>query len=345
MNNLKRLAVATNLIYNKYSYIFDRIGHFLLTLFSLLLINTYSQNVGIISNKIIILLISLICAFLPIEGIGGVVSIYILLCYYNLSMISMGLVAIILIIIIIFYLRFKSSAMLYIMLIPIAIFFKVPLLIPVFIGFMYNPTSILSDVFGIVMYYVIALMSKFEGVSSTNIAKSINIINKNVFGNKSMLILLITASLATIITYVIKKIDNRYSTLLSINISTVVSYIILFILQSLFLNNVNIITVLIQMLVSLALINILFLLSNNLNYSKTSILDYEDDDYYYYVRAIPKVKLDESDGEEAMQEEYQENSSQYSPGEYTKELPLYQQGKVSSETREIISDYLNDRGE
>ena len=109
--------------------------------------------------------------------------------------------------------------------------------------------------------------------------------------NKSCLIFVIAFTVAIIITYIIKRlsVDNAWT--YAIAVGTVSEFIIL-IVGSLALNaKINIVFMIIGIIIGAVAAYICKVVFFSVDYKRTEFVQYEDDEYYYYVKAVPKISL------------------------------------------------------
>jgi hypothetical protein len=108
---------------------------------------------------------------------------------------------------------------------------------------------------------------------------------------KSCLIFVIAFTVAIIITYIIKRlsVDNAWT--YAIAVGTVSEFIIL-IVGSLALNaKINIVFMIIGIIIGAVAAYICKVVFFSVDYKRTEFVQYEDDEYYYYVKAVPKISL------------------------------------------------------
>ena len=121
--------------------------------------------------------------------------------------------------------------------------------------------------------------------------QQISYIVESFFNNKSCLIFVIAFTVAIIITYIIKRlsVDNAWT--YAIAVGTVSEFIIL-IVGSLALNaKINIVFMIIGIIIGAVAAYICKIVFFSVDYKRTEFVQYEDDEYYYYVKAVPKISL------------------------------------------------------
>ena len=268
---------------------------FVIALVAFLMIN---QNIGYmekISNIPIAVILALVCALLPISGTALIGSLLILADMYALS-VEVCLVALILFVIIYFlYFRFAPKNEYSILLTPICFKLHIPYVMPVGIGLLKEIYSVFSLICGVVLYFFLdgvkqnstALSNTAE--ESDSAASKIVVALNQLLGNKEMYLVAGIMIAATVIVSMIRKmaIENAWavaivSGILFETIGLIAGYMLLGI-------SGKIVEILIGNVLACLIAFIIQFLFFNLDYSRTERLQFEDDEYYYYVKAVPKA--------------------------------------------------------
>ena len=114
---------------------------------------------------------------------------------------------------------------------------------------------------------------------------------ENVLNNKNMLLTILVFAVTLTIVYVVRRMSVDYSWYIAICAGAVIN-VVLFLIGGLVMKaSVSIGSVvlgtLVGMLVALAVE--FFVLS--VDYTRTEYTQFEDDEYYYYVKAVPKMSI------------------------------------------------------
>ena len=110
-----------------------------------------------------------------------------------------------------------------------------------------------------------------------------------------MYLVLITFLLVSLVVYVIRKLSIDYAWTIAIVAGSLVNFIVLFAGYLMIGISGKIMGLVVGTLVSLAVAFLLEFLFFNLDYSRTERVQFEDDEYYYYVKAIPKMFVPEQE--------------------------------------------------
>ncbi len=241
-----------------------------------------------------VLALALACAILPLNATILAACAVILLHLYALSL-EVAVVALLLFLLIgLMYFRFAPKDGVYALLTPIFLHFNLGAVMPVATGLLGKAYSILSVISGTLIWFFLdgvkqnaaALGSSGEDVTLTS--KFTAVLNQ-LIGNKEMYLVILTFTLVTAVVLLVRRLSIDYAWTAAILIGALVNFIILF-SGYLFLGISGKITgLVIGSLLSLAVALILEFFLFNLDYSRTERVQFEDDEYYYYVKAVPKM--------------------------------------------------------
>lgn len=282
-------------IYGKYAFIFKKVINFLFVFLALFLIG---RNIGFnsyLASPLICLAIGFICAFLPVNGSVIVCSIYILIHIFSLS-IELGAIAtIVMIIIYLLFFRFAPKTGYLLILAPILFYIKLPYLIPVIAALTLGMPGIIAAISGTFLYGLIDFASKYSSMVTTldeeNVIQNISFIFNSIINNKEIFIIMISFALVTLMIYLIKRLSVDHSWIIAIVSGVFMDFIIEIIAFSVLSIEFSIVGFIFGHLAAIAVGLILELFIFSVDYSATEFVQFEDGDYYYYVKAIPKISV------------------------------------------------------
>lgn len=295
--------------YAKHSRVVDKGIKFLLALFTFLMINKTIGTMEQLSSPAVLLGMSLLCAFFsPI--ITVIISMGLIIAHMaSASLGCAGVMMLLFLVMFCLYCRFTPERAIIILLVPIAFMLRIPYIIPIICGLLLTPVTAVPIAFGTIIHYG---MVSFSAISkkiaeSDDLMSHISIFVKELIQNKEIWIMAIAFTAGVSVVYLIRRLEISYSREIAIIAGVVVHIIVIVLIGNLFEVSVSMMPVVAGNAVAVIigyLINSLFLAAD---YKRVEMLQYEDDDYYYYVKAVPKVKLmlpEEKPSEE--QEEIQE---------------------------------------
>ncbi len=292
---------AVRSLYGKYSmYILPAIK-FLVMLVGILVMNYYVGEGGTLNNPVVAVILAAVCSMLPL---GIITIVYALLLVANIYSMAaeMAIVTIILYMVMyIFYFRFSAKYGFVLLVMPITMAFKIPYIMPIVLGVAMSPSAIVAMIFGSIEFFMMKFASGsratiVSGESETGMDKASTYV-KNVLTSREMLITVITFVLIALIVYFIKRMSVDYSTTIAIVVGGTIQIIIFLCATYIFEIEAFEPIWLTGILASVCAIVMYFLqyFIVAADYSRTEFTQFEDDDYYYYVKAVPKIKVTATD--------------------------------------------------
>ena len=215
MSGIVQAKNAINKIYSKYAGYINPCLKFILALLVFFVINNRMGYMEKISGGAVVLLVALFCSFMPLAFMALLEGVFILLHMYALSLEMAAVTAVLLFMMYILFLRFTPKEAVVVLLTPIFFIMKVPYLMPLAVGLLGSPISVISVAFGVIMHYVINFASSNEEMFSSgadqDMVNRIRAIVDGLLANKSMIVVIICFSVVLVLVYVIRKLKINYS--------------------------------------------------------------------------------------------------------------------------------------
>ena len=285
-------------IYGKYEAYITPLLKFVLALVTFLLINTNIGYMKTISRFPIACILAAICAVLPVNALIAIAMLVILADLYALS-VEVCLVGLLLFLAIYFiYFRFSPKSGFNAILMPVCFKMGIPYIVPVGSGLLGELYSVASVVCGTVIYFFLHGVHENETVlsqASEGGTSKIKVALNQFLGNKEMFLVAAVLAATMVVVYIIRRmeIDNAWtvawiSGILFETIGLIAGYMLLGIKG-------KVIRVIIGGAVSCVIAAVIQFLLFNVDYTRTERLQFEDDEYYYYVKAVPKAVIAGSD--------------------------------------------------
>lgn len=271
------------------------LGKFLLALVAFIMINSGIGYMERINSMSVVLVAALMCSFLPINFIIVCAAAFILLHMYALSM-ECALVALILFLILaLLYFRFAPKDAVIVLLLPMCFYLKIPYVIPICAGLLATPVSAVAVACGVIVYYMVSYVSgNVSGLSAfeaEDMAGRFRYVVDGFLKNKTMAVVLVAFSLTVIIVYLIRRLSIDHSWTIAI-IAGIITQMVVLLLGALLMDaEVSTVGIIVGSIVSAGIAMVVEFLMFQMDYSRTEIVQFEDDEYYYYVKAVPKVIL------------------------------------------------------
>ena len=267
---------------------------FLLAFVTFLMIN---QNIGFmasISRTPIALLLALVCSIIPINGMIVLASAVIVADMYALSLEVCLVTVMVFAVLYLVYFRFAPKYGYDVVLMPVCFKLHIPYVMPVGEGLLREGYSVFAVACGTILFFFLDGVRQNAAVLSSTAeteeaASKIVVVLNQLMGNKEMYLVILSFMLVTVMVLFIRRLSIDYAWTAAIVIGALVNFIVLFAGYLLLGISGRLMGLVIGSLVSLGLALILEFLFFNLDYTRTERVQFEDDEYYYYVKAIPKM--------------------------------------------------------
>ncbi|MGN0348890.1 MAG: hypothetical protein ACI4DR_05075 [Roseburia sp.] len=298
MTTMLELKAKAIRFYGKNEVFLTPLIKFILAFVVFTLINGNIGYMSSISKMPVALMLALLCSILPINGTVVLSSGVILLHMYALSL-EVCIVALLLFIVIYFlYFRFSPKNGYDVLLTVVCCRLHVPQVMPLGMGLLREIYAIFPLVCGTVVYYFLNGVKEnatvLSGAAEAETSKIVVALNQ-LLGNREMLLMLSVMATTMLLVYVIRRMSIENSWMIAIlsgilfeAIGMIAGYMLLEIPGKLA-------GVLLGSAVSCLIAFLLQFLFFNLDYSRTERLQFEDDEYYYYVKAVPKATVSGAD--------------------------------------------------
>lgn len=183
------------------------------------------------------------------------------------------------------------------MIVPVLFYFKIPCLVPILMGMFCGISSAIIMIFGIITYFfsfyvkevVVLLNSAVQKETVVAFRKILKLMSQD----RDLILTMFILCLVFIITYYIYKQVNDYAWYLAIVFGGT-TYFILKLMQILLLeSNTSIMSVAVCTILSVIAAVIIQFFNCVIDYSRSEKIQFEDDEYYYYVKIVPKISVQE----------------------------------------------------
>ena len=178
---------------------------------------------------------------------------------------------------------------------PIAFALKIPFVVPVACALIYTPVSLVPMGCGTVVYYMMEYLKKISAASKTSGSKAmlaeISTYVQKVFQNKEMWLYIVAFIIGFFIIYTIRRQELDHAWKIGI-IAGAIANVVVTAMGSIALGvNTSYGPLIIGNILAAVAGLVLELFLFSVDYVRSERLQFEDDEYYYYVKAIPKVAM------------------------------------------------------
>ena len=289
---IRNIAIDT---YRKIKHIINPIVKFII---GLMLFSSINSAIGFdprFAKTSIVLILSLVSAFTP----GGVMVFFaMVLTLLHVYYASLFLSIIMLLIFIVLYaalMRFSNGNSIVAVLVPILAPLNLHFSIPLILGCVATPVSILPCACGVVFYYLIDVIKNAAGnkveLNLDEVITYYKDVLDVIIGKKEMYIVIIVFALVLLVVFLLRRLPFDYSFLISIGAGTVVNIIGLLVGSLKFDLSISAGTIIFMSLLSGLIAVAADFMKRVLDYTAIEHVQFEDDDFYYYVKAVPKINI------------------------------------------------------
>ena len=294
MSNLLEIRENIKKIYGKYEMYITPVLKFLLTLLAIIMINSELGYMDLLCNVFVVLMAAVACAILP-WGCSLVVSaLFVVGHIYALAMECAIIALAIFTIMFLLYFRFTPKDALLVLLTPVCFFLKIPYLIPICAGLVCAPVSAIAVGCGVVTHYLIDSVSESAVAmagAEGEVTSTFKIMLEGIIGNTAMMVTLFAFVVTVVVVYIIRRLSIDYSWTVAMVTGAIVDAMILLVGDLLLDTKISIVWLLLGSILAVLIAKVLQFFVFNVDYSRTERVQFEDDEYYYYVKAVPKVNV------------------------------------------------------
>lgn len=280
-------------IYAKYSTYILKALQLILGLVLFGLINTNIGFMKMASSVLCTAGLAVVCTFFPMIVMVTAAVVLVLVHFYSLSLPIAAVSLIIFLVMYIFYFRFTPGKAWLVLLAALAFGLKIPLVIPVIFGLMGTPVWIVPAACGVISYYMVDYVkdsaTALRSTDAESLFDSLISFTKQIMTGKEMWLMVATVVISILVVNMIRirAVDHAWK--IASAVGAVVSLIIALIGNIVLGAGISYVQIVISAVLGLAVGLVLEFLFFSVDYSRTENIQFEDDEYYYYVRAVPKV--------------------------------------------------------
>ncbi len=282
-------------LFRRYETVATIAAKFLVTFAAVMIINGkigYNETItGGLFSLIIGLIGAIAPAYLTIVVLSGVIVAQL----YDLSLIAALVGLALMLLLMLIYLRFSPGNIWLLLLSPVLFALRIPYLLPLAGGLLFGPLTVVPVTFAVVYAYFIRFISDNERVlggvegEEQEALTQVQTILDGLLKNREMLVMIIAFAIVLLVVYVLRRRLLNDSWTIAIAAGAVLELVVLIAGDIAMNANLSIVGILLGTLVSAAIAFGLKILLWNLDYEAIEDVQFEDDDYYYYVKAVPKL--------------------------------------------------------
>ncbi len=295
MTVLLEMKERLKLMYSKSDVFIVPIVKFLLAFITFNTLNDRMGYMALLDDMRIILIAALACSFLPLGVIVLLGAVFSLMHMYALSLevALVGLCAYLIMYLLFF--RFSPKDSLVLVLTPLLCTLKIPYVIPIAVGLVCAPASAVSVGCGVAVYYLLQLVTEsapnIRTMGEEAALEKIRMLVEAFLANKAMLVIIAAFAVTVVVVYMIRRMSVNYAWTIAMIAGTMVNIAVLLIGDLYYDINLSVGSVLLGSLLAIVVAKVIEFFRFCVDYSRTEKVQFEDDEYYYYVKAVPKMTV------------------------------------------------------
>jgi hypothetical protein len=293
MAALLMIKEKIKLIYANYSRVIVPIIKAIVAFLMLTAINDKIGYMSRLDNLLVVVAISALCAITP-KSMTVIVAAVVALLHLTALSIEVALIAAaVFLVMVLLYVRFCSKDILLLILVPMSFYFGVPYVTPLVTGVLCGPAAALTLGCGVIIHYFIDYVSvnavTIQGLPGA--VEKIRICLDGIIQNDAMIMAVLSFVAATAVVYILRRqaIDNAWT--IAIFCGAMTNVILNFMGILILDDGPGVIGLLLGTIIAVPLAMLVAFLFMGLDYKRTERVQFEDEDYYYYVKAVPKMKI------------------------------------------------------
>jgi len=294
MKWILQVKEAVKAFYEKYDRFVDGVLRFVLAMGVFLTAFYYTGYNAGLNPAMISAAGALICAFLPGSFISVILALLIAAEFLSVSLEVTAVAILLFLLMLLLYFVFRAGKSVLIAVTFMFCCLRLPAVL-LTIGLLLSPVEIVVVFFGVLLYAMVLVVKKdFTVLSSAEtltIGGRVNLLMTDMLTNEKFLLVLSALAASMLLIAIISRSRINYAPLVSV-ISGDFLFLVLILLGNFFIEvEVSYLMILIGMLLNILLSFVIITLVIHADYRHTEHVKFEDDSYYYFVKAVPKTAV------------------------------------------------------
>ena len=285
--------------YAAHSALVLHLFRFFLCFAALEVIGRNAGYIAILTTLPVEFLMSLFGCFLPMGAAAVLVGMVLLAQVYRASMELAVITLVLILLILLLYYGFEPGDSALLLAAPVFMQLSIPYALAVIVGLTGSVISVIPMSCGILFYYILLYAGQAANLvqpgQQTEFTEVFARILEGLAGNRTMLIVMAACALGVLVIWAVRIQSFHYSWPAAYVAGIVVMLFLVFFLRYHSALETSVAEMTLAALVSLATGAVCQFLFFLVDYSRTEYLQYEDESYYYYVKAVPKASVPRTD--------------------------------------------------
>lgn len=295
MTDLLEIREKIKLLYSRLEAFIVPFIKFLLAFIVLLTLNSKLGYMSRVDNTALVLIVALMCSFLPTGFIIFFGMVFSLLHMYALAM-EVALVGLCMyLLMFLLFFRFGLKDSIVVALTPLLFYLHVPYVVPIAVGLVCGPASVVSVGCGVAVYYLLQMVVDISPAVNTlgeeEAIARIRLMLDTIMSNREMLVMIVTFAITVLVVYLIRRLSIDHAWTIAMVSGALINVVMLLVGDLIYDINISVANLLLGALLALVLAKVIEFFRFCVDYSRTEKVQFEDDEYYYYVKAVPKMAV------------------------------------------------------
>lgn len=297
MGNILELRDKLKYLYTKNEVFLVPVLKFMLAFTAICTVSGRLGYMTKVDNLGLILIASLMCSFLPVGCIVFFSAIFSLLHLYALSLEVAAVVLVIYMIIFLLFFKFGTKDSLILLFTAILTAMNIPYVVPILVGLICGPTAVIPIGCGLVVYYLLANISQnaaaINAMGSEEAVAKLRMVLDGLIGNDEMMVMIVAFAVTVIVVYILRRMSIDYSWTIATVAGAIVNLLVLLMGDLVLDTEFGFVGAILGTLLAIICAKVLEFFRFCVDYNRTEKVQFEDDEYYYYVKAVPKMTVAE----------------------------------------------------
>ena len=261
-----------------------------------------------LNSTLLNVILALVCSLLPTGFSAGIIGLVLVWDLYRLSLEATAICAALILVCLLVYFRFSPRDTMILLLMPVAYALNLHYLVPLLAGLMFGPGAAVAVLFGLLFTKyvllvegslpVLAVPAGGLALTGERLISNFRLLVDGLVNDKSLVILAAALAAAAIAVCFTRRLAIEYAWVIAITVGCILELIVLLAGDMRYGTEIDLAHVFLGIVISFMLAQIVRFFTFNVDYLRIENVQFEDEDYYYYVKAVPKVMVYTSDPEE-----------------------------------------------
>ncbi len=294
MKSLLKLRRSLQKFYNKHAVWVESALKFLLALTVFQMIQTQTGSAQTIRGVLLTVALAVVSAFLSTNVTAVFAGILFLYRLIDLSPEALGVGGAVTVIVGLLYFGTGPKQSCALLLTPVGLALRVPCLIPVVLGLVEGPSAAWGIAAGTILYYAMQILTgsaymAIPGEGMDEILSHIMAVLNEMFRADEMILMTVILLLVFAVVSMIRRMAVDYAWYLAIG-AGIFSYLLLQVIAIVAMGSQeSLIGTFLSAAVTVFAAGAVQIFAFSVDYRRTEKVQFEDDDFYYYVKAVPKT--------------------------------------------------------